>query len=83
MGSGADYYVGPRGSEVNPADGLLDLENAFRLEVSGIDSADGEARMFGRVREKVEQARSGRSNVPAIAGVVAFNLLQIVFRNVQ
>jgi hypothetical protein len=83
VGSGADYYVGPPGSEVNPLDGLLDLENAFRLEVSGIDSADGEARILARVREKVEQARSGKSNLPAIAGVVAFNLLRIVFRNVQ
>jgi hypothetical protein len=82
-GGGADYYVGPPGSEVNPVDGLLDLEQAFRLEVSGIDRAGGEARLLGRVREKVEQARNGQSILPAIAGVTAFDLLRVIFRNVE
>ncbi len=80
--TGADYYVGPVGSHVNPIDGELDLEAAFRLEISGIDAGD-EAQLLYRLRQKVAQARRGHSNLPAMAGVVGFLLLQVLFETVS
>lgn len=40
VGTGADYYVGPPGTGVRTADGELDLEEATRLDMSGIDSEE-------------------------------------------
>lgn len=82
-GTGADYYLGPSGNGINVIDGELDWERAFRLEVSGIDRCSTEARLRHRLREKLEQARRGRSNLPAMAVVVAFDLRRIVFQEVQ
>ncbi len=82
QGTGADYYIGRPGSGINPVDGELDLEEAFRLEISGIDRCDAEYILARRVREKVEQARAGVSSLPAFAGVVAFNMCRIVFQDV-
>jgi hypothetical protein len=79
--TGADYYLVRADRIVSESDGGLDLEEAVRLEVSGIDRCPGEAHILHRVSTKVEQARQGRSNLPAIAGVVAFNLLRVIFRN--
>jgi hypothetical protein len=62
--TGADYYVAPAGT--NPSD----LENAFRLEVSGTDGTPAEARQ--RLKEKQEQTRKGAGTEPAIAAVVGF-----------
>lgn len=64
--TGADYYVAPKGASAG------DLEDAFRLEVSGIDEAT-QASVKARLRQKLEQAGRGRSNLPAIAAVVAFS----------
>lgn len=61
--TGADYYV----SRV-PA---LDLEQAYRLEVSGTDAGD-ESVIRARLKEKVDQANAGESDRPAIACVVGF-----------
>jgi hypothetical protein len=61
--TGADYYVGQPGP--------LDLETAYRLEVSGVDTGD-QARLRGRLREKLHQAAEGSSNLPAFASVVGF-----------
>lgn len=69
--TGADYYVGPRGS--------TDLEEAHRLEVSGVDDGD-EATVTRRVGEKVRQALDGKSNLPAIASVVGFKAALVVVR---
>lgn len=62
--TGADYYVAPAGT--NPAD----LENAFRLEVSGTDGTSSEVRQ--RLKEKQEQTRKGKGSEPAIAAVIGF-----------
>jgi len=81
-GTGADYYVGPPNSGVSPVDGELDLEAALRLKVSGIDSCDTEAFVAQRLSRKVDQARRGASNLPAIAGVVGFSVARIMLRHV-
>jgi hypothetical protein len=82
VGSGADYFIGPVESITSPGDGLIDFEDAIRLEISGIDRSQGEAGLARRVREKVQQAQRGDSNRPAVVGVVVFNMLRIVFRSV-
>lgn len=69
--TGADYYVGPRRSR--------DLENAYRLEVSGVDEGD-DAAVNRRVTEKVRQALDGRSALPAVAAVVGFRSARVVIR---
>jgi hypothetical protein len=74
--SGADYYLGPTNGN------LEDLETSFRFEVSGTD--EGSASVIdGRPRRKLDQARKGISNVPAIASVVGFALLQVVSSDVD
>nr|OAI70778.1 hypothetical protein RSP597_15820 [Ralstonia solanacearum] len=62
--TGADYYVAPASS--NPDD----LEEAFRLEVSGSDSDEKQVRY--RLKQKQQQTRDGKSNRPAMAAVVGF-----------
>ncbi len=61
--TGADYYIGMPGS--------LDLEEAYRLEISGVDNGDGSV-IRKRLREKEAQARRGDSSLPAYACVVGF-----------
>ena len=61
--TGADYYVGRPASP--------DLEDAFRLEVSGVDEG-GLADIRRRLRSKEEQAARGDSPLPAYASVVGF-----------
>ena len=63
--TGADYYVAPEGEEPG------DLEDCIRLEVSGVDRGNAAA-VARRLREKLDQAAAGASNLPAIAGVVGF-----------
>lgn len=63
--TGADWYVAPIGA---PA---ADLEQCFRLEVSGVDAGTRSV-VEGRLRQKVEQTKRGSSNLPAIASVVGF-----------
>jgi len=75
-GTGADYYLGPCDQE------LQDLENCYRLEVSGTDSPSKSA-VDRRLREKVEQARRGNSNLPAIAGVVGSQVKVILLEDVR
>jgi hypothetical protein len=69
--TGADYYLG------RPGDQADDLEATLRLEVSGTD-AGSEILIKARLRQKVEQARRGNSNLPAVASVVGFDALRIV-----
>ena len=80
-GTGADYYIGPQ-DDFDAADADINLEGAYRLEVSGIDRCQSDWALEARIRQKVGQARAGRSSLPALAGVVAFNLLRIAFREV-
>ena len=75
-GTGADYYVGPAGS------GVDDLENCYRLEVSGVDAGvDRDIRQ--RLLQKLDQARRGDSNLPAVAGVVGFAARLIVLADAE
>ncbi len=79
--TGADYLMALPGGGVNPLDGELDFESGvLRLEVSGIDRCESMSRLRARVSEKVEQARKGRSDLPALAGVVAFDLARVTFK---
>lgn len=72
--TGADYYVGEVGSS--------DLEEALRLEVSGVDSGDLST-VRGRLKQKVQQTREGRSNLPAMAGVVGFREAVILVSDIE
>ena len=74
--TGADWYVAPIGSDPD------DLENCFRLEVSGID-AGGQSIVDARLKQKVNQTRRGASNLPAIASVVGFKELAIAIQRVS
>ena len=74
--TGADYYVAPIGTSPE------DFENCIRLEVSGIDKG-GKNSVRERLQQKVEQALRGESNLPAIAGVVGFGSLKIIFSPVN
>ena len=63
--TGADYYI------ARPGDSPHDLEDCQRLEVSGVDRGLQGA-VEKRLRAKLDQAAAGRSNLPALAGVVGF-----------
>ncbi len=75
-GTGADYYIGP-------ADRVADdLEDCYRLEVSGTDL--GSIATINRVlRQKMEQALRGKSNLPAFAAVVGFRAQLILIKVVE
>lgn len=74
--TGADWYVAPIGTSAD------DLENCFRLEVSGID-AGGRSVVEARLRQKIEQTRRGASNLPAIASVVGFREKTVAIQKVS
>ena len=64
-GSGADYYIAAPGTSAE------DLEDCVRLEVSGVGRGEL-ATIVRRLRDKLEQAAAGSSNLPAMAGVIGF-----------
>jgi hypothetical protein len=74
-GTGADYYIGPAGS------GVTDLEDCFRLEVSGVDQGD-HREVVKRLGLKIQQAREGNSSLPALAGVIGFAEKVLMIRDV-
>jgi hypothetical protein len=74
--TGADYYIGLPDSDAD------DLEGCFRLEVSGINRGI-RAAISQRLREKVNQAASGKSSLPAIAIVVGFSAQLIMVETVK
>ena len=74
--TGADWYVAPIGTAPE------DLEECFRLEVSGID-AGGQSVVNARLKQKIDQTRRGASNLPAIASVVGFKELAIAIKKVS
>jgi hypothetical protein len=74
--SGADYYVATVGSDPE------DLETCLRLEVSGVDRGD-RSTVNQRLQQKLEQAASGASNLPALAGIVGFRIGLILFRPLE
>jgi hypothetical protein len=74
--TGADYYIAPLGEDFE------DLENWFRLEVSGTDQGTF-AEVKRRLAIKIDQAKNGKSNLPAIAAVVGFKAQSIVIQTVE
>jgi hypothetical protein len=74
--TGADWYVAPIGTTAD------NLENCFRLEVSGVDTGN-RAAIEARLRQKVAQTRRGASNLPAIASVVGFKEKAIAIQKVS
>lgn len=77
--TGADWYVGPPGTE-KAAGG--DIEDWTRFEVSGLQSGD-RPKVAARVRRKIKQAAKGRSDRPAMVGVVGFEAAVVVLRPVD
>lgn len=75
-GTGADYYIGPPGSALD------DLEECYRLEVSGVDAGNGRD-VRQRLLQKIEQTRRGHSSLPAVAGVVGFAARLIVLADAE
>jgi hypothetical protein len=73
--TGADYYLAPEGTE------LGDWEECIRLEVSGTDRG-GPAELAARLAQKLEQARQGQSNLPAMAAVVGFQTGSVLMKDV-
>jgi hypothetical protein len=73
--TGADYYLAPAGKT------LADLEECFRLEVSGTDLLRREVQR--RLRQKVKQALAANHPLPAIAIVVGFRTLLVLARNAE
>lgn len=74
-GTGADYYIAPPGEHE-------DLENAYRLEVSGIDRG-GESDIRSRLQQKILQVRNGLSGGPALVAVVGFAARRIALKEVE
>ena len=73
--TGADYYVAPADSKPD------DLESYLRLEVSGMDTG-ATSDLERRLRTKLKQLNQGESNLPALAGVVAFSIRLVLFKRV-
>jgi len=73
--TGADYYIAPIDSQID------DLEDCFRVEISGTNLNAYEVR--SRVKKKVNQAKKGNSNLPALAIVVGFQVKLIFMQSVE
>jgi len=73
--TGADYYIAPANQD------LEDLEGCYRLEVSGTNSDKSEVKR--RLRVKLEQAKQGKSNLPALAAIVGFKVQLILLYTVD
>ena len=73
--TGADWYIAPRGKQ------LEDLEDCFRLEVSGLDTGT-KSDIETRLRQKIDQTQRGKSNLPAIASVVGFKERTVLIKKV-
>jgi hypothetical protein len=74
--TGADYYLGL------PSQTVEDLESLIRLEVSGTDNGSAST-IRERLQQKKNQAKNGKSNLPAIASVVGFAALKIEIEDVE
>ncbi len=59
-----------------------DLEDCWRLEVSGVDQGS-ESVVERRLQDKLAQAAAGRSNLPAVAGVVGFRARVILLADLE
>lgn len=74
--TGADYYIS------RPGGGQEDLEDCYRLEISGVDKGTHSA-VQQRLRAKLEQVSLGTSNVPALASVVGFGAKIILIKELK
>jgi hypothetical protein len=74
--TGADYYI------ARPGEALEDLEECYRLEVSGVDRGVASI-VEQRLRDKLRQAAAGASNLPAIAGVVGFRVKLVILQRLE
>jgi len=52
------------------------------LGISGVDKGN-HAVVARRLREKVQQTKEGASNLPAVAGVIGFEILSILIEYVN
>jgi hypothetical protein len=59
----------------------IDLENCYRVEISGTDLATLEVRR--RLKVKLHQLRSGQSDLPAIAIVIGFKASLILIQTLE
>jgi hypothetical protein len=76
--TGADYYVAPPGKKTP----VEDFEDCWRLEVSGTDRGNTAA-LSRLLRRKVQQTKDGNSNLPALAGVIGFEILSVLIQYVN
>jgi hypothetical protein len=76
--TGADYYVAPPGKKTP----IEDFEDCWRLEVSGTDRGNSAA-LVRLLRRKVQQAKDGNSNLPALTGVIGFEILSVLIEYVN
>ncbi|NER84434.1 MAG: hypothetical protein F6K42_33890 [Leptolyngbya sp. SIO1D8] len=73
--TGADYYISLNNEN------LEDLEDCFRLEVSGTKSDKAEVKR--RLPIKIQQTIRGNSNLPAIVAIVGFQVQLILLHTVD
>ena len=62
--------------------GINDLEGCWRLEVSGTDRGNNAA-VERLLHSKMNQAKEGKNNLPALAGVIGFEVLRILIEYVD
>jgi hypothetical protein len=74
--TGADFYLN------YSENGAHDLEEAFRLEISGVDRGS-DRDVETRLLQKLDQARRGASNLPAMAAVIGFKAQRVAIRTVE
>ena len=72
--TGADYYIAPLNETTE------DLENCFRLEVSGTNRNNNEVE--NRLTKRTKQAKKGQNNLPAIVVIVGFQVKLILMQRV-
>ncbi len=70
--TGADYYI----SSLNEI--TEDLENCFRLEVSGTNRDFYEVE--ARLKKRINQTKKGQSNLPAVVVIVGFHVKLILMQ---
>ncbi|MEE3719482.1 hypothetical protein V2H45_22310 [Tumidithrix elongata RA019] len=73
--TGADYYIALADQD------LEDLENCFRLEVSGTNLDKTEVKR--RLRIKIDQTERGNSNLPALVAIVGFKVQLVLLHTVN
>jgi hypothetical protein len=73
--TGADYFIAPPGTPRGH------IEDAIRLEISGVDKGNGTI-VRTRLLQKMDQARRGESDTPAMAAVIGFKAATVMYERV-